>query len=94
MHETETTEAAERYKCSNCFAVTTGNDINPEVDSCPDCKLPNLHEVEAESCPDCGSTEFEMIEQTPPRKVSGPEPTLRCVDCGRSGEIDEDGVWW
>lgn len=101
---TEETVDSQTVKCSNCTTVSEVEIVDgiPDeeveeqirVENCPDCGLPHLSAVQRTSCMDCDSEVFNLIQEEPPRSGSGPRPTIKCVDCGREADVDEDGAWW
>lgn len=83
--------ASSNWKCGNCRHTQPDAPDNHH-DTCPECEVEQMTEMEQEKCPNCRETEFEISSN----RGGGfqPQPTVECSSCGRTGEIDEDGVWW
>ncbi len=61
---------------------------------CPNCGITKLTEMDTCACPECSCETFEIIQPAAGQRMTGSEPTARCTDCGHTGTIDADGVWW
>lgn len=90
-HSSESEACDGVWKCPNCRNVETEAPDSPQ-DICPDCSVEKMSEMDPVECPSCGGTEFALIRESD--GITGPDPTATCVSCGRSGEVDDSGVWW
>lgn len=86
-----------QYKCSNCRAVV-GEEATEDTAHgnplCPECNVEELTEVTKASCPNCFAQEFEVTQRAQGESITGADPHVGCVECGRRGELDDSGVWW
>ena len=88
-HSSEDGASESVWKCGNCRNIETEAPDSPQ-DLCPDCRVEKMEEMEQEKCPSCENTTFRIS--------SGggftTQPSAVCTGCGRTAEVDEDGLWW
>lgn len=82
------------YKCRNCRHREELDHSGMDNPMCPDCRVEQMTEMQFSECSACGGREFRVLQRAQGESITGAEPTAICTDCGRTGEIDDDGVWW
>lgn len=85
------------YKCGNCRSFIAENDVkstNYGNPMCPNCNVETLTEMDTANCPDCENASFKIIQRAVGESITGAEPSAICRECGRTGEVDDDGIWW
>jgi hypothetical protein len=83
----------ETYICGNCREKQTLEHNNMDAPMCPECKVEQMTEMRRPECGNCDSTTFQLYDPKKAR-VGSPAPMLECTDCGWTGRVDEDGVWY
>lgn len=79
------------WKCPNCRNVEEelADDNHHEI--CPNCRVESMDEMEQTTCPDCGGSKFDILQ---PTGFAGSDPTATCLGCGRTAQVDDEGLWW
>lgn len=83
----------ETYICANCREKQHLAHNGMDAPVCPECKVEEMTEMRRPECGDCDSTTFQLYD-APSGGVNTPAPMLECIECGWTGRVDGDGVWY
>jgi len=87
-------ETTKTYKCGNCFARKELDHSGHGGPICPNCKVEEMTAMSWSECPKCQNDEFKLFQRAQGESITGADPTAICLNCGRSGQVDDDGIWW